>query len=49
MLICCERKTLLNDWLISADKHKRTDSAGTSLGALDRPNNLDKYWLWIKH
>jgi hypothetical protein len=23
-LICCERKTLLNGWLISADKHKRT-------------------------
>jgi hypothetical protein len=22
MLICCERKTPLNDWLISADKHK---------------------------
>jgi hypothetical protein len=24
MLICCERKTLLNDWLISTNKHKRT-------------------------
>jgi hypothetical protein len=23
MLICCERKTLLNSWLISVDKHKR--------------------------
>jgi hypothetical protein len=25
MLICCERKTLLNDWLILADKLKRTE------------------------
>jgi hypothetical protein len=24
MLICCERKILLNDWLILADKFKRT-------------------------
>jgi hypothetical protein len=24
MLICCERKTLLNSWLILADKLKRT-------------------------
>jgi hypothetical protein len=24
MLICCERKTLLNGWLILADKLKRT-------------------------
>jgi hypothetical protein len=24
MLICCERKTLLNGWLILADKFKRT-------------------------
>jgi hypothetical protein len=24
MLICCKRKTLLNDWLILADKLKRT-------------------------
>jgi hypothetical protein len=24
MLICCERKTLLNGWLILADKIKRT-------------------------
>jgi hypothetical protein len=24
MLICCERKTLLNDWLILTDKFKRT-------------------------
>jgi hypothetical protein len=24
ILIYCERKTLLNGWLISADKHKRT-------------------------
>jgi hypothetical protein len=24
MLICCERKTLLNGWLIQADKFKRT-------------------------
>jgi hypothetical protein len=22
---------------------------GTCLGACDRPNNLDKYWLWIKY
>jgi hypothetical protein len=25
MLICCERKTLLNDWLILADKFKQTE------------------------
>jgi hypothetical protein len=24
MLICCERKILLNGWLILADKYKRT-------------------------
>jgi hypothetical protein len=26
VLICCERKTPLNDWLILADKLKRTES-----------------------
>jgi hypothetical protein len=37
MLICCERKTLLNDWLILADKLKRTGSGDSIYGDTGRP------------